>query len=118
MVTRLTESERGAQLEPLLAKGWTVVKDRDAVYKEFIFKDFNQAWGFMSRVALKADKMDHHPEWFNVYNKVRGCSYKTSCFFGGVQTHKHTNTWKADLFLTMSTRSRSPWRHMIAPALA
>ena len=47
-----------------------MVKDRDAIYKEFIFKDFNQAWGFMSRIALKADKMDHHPEWFNVYNKV------------------------------------------------
>ena len=47
-----------------------MVKDRDALYKEFIFKDFNQAWGFMSRIALKADKMDHHPEWFNVYNKV------------------------------------------------
>ena len=47
-----------------------MVKDRDAIYKEFIFKDFNQAWGFLSRIALKADKMDHHPEWFNVYNKV------------------------------------------------
>ena len=47
-----------------------MVKDRDAIYKEFVFKDFNQAWGFMSRIALKADKMDHHPEWFNVYNKV------------------------------------------------
>ena len=47
-----------------------MVKDRDAIYKEFIFKDFNQAFGFMTRVALKADKVDHHPEWFNVYNKV------------------------------------------------
>ena len=47
-----------------------VVKDRDAIYKEFMFKDFNQAFGFMTRVALKADKVDHHPEWFNVYNKV------------------------------------------------
>ena len=50
--------------------GWTMVKDRDAIYKEFLFKDFNQAFGFMTRVALKADKVDHHPEWFNVYNKV------------------------------------------------
>ena len=47
-----------------------MVKDRDAIYKEFMFKDFNQAFGFMTRVALKADKVDHHPEWFNVYNKV------------------------------------------------
>ena len=50
-----------------------MVKDRDAIYKEFIFKDFNQAFGFMTRVALKADKVDHHPEWFNVYNKVNHC---------------------------------------------
>jgi len=52
-------------------QGWSMVKDRDAIYKEFIFKDFNQAFGFMTRVALKADKVDHHPEWFNVYNKVQ-----------------------------------------------
>ena len=50
--------------------GWTKVQDRDAIYKEFIFKDFNQAFGFMTRIALKADKVDHHPEWFNVYNKA------------------------------------------------
>jgi len=71
MVTKLTEDMRKLQLSPLLDKGWTMVKDRDAIYKEFIFKDFNQAFGFMSRIALKADKMDHHPEWFNVYNKVQ-----------------------------------------------
>merc|ERR1712240_101515 len=71
MVTKLTEDMRKLQLNPLLEKGWTMVKDRDAIYKEFIFKDFNQAFGFMSRIALKADKMDHHPEWFNVYNKVQ-----------------------------------------------
>jgi 4a-hydroxytetrahydrobiopterin dehydratase len=44
---------------------------RDAIYKEFIFKDFNEAFGFMTRVAILADKFDHHPEWFNVYNKVQ-----------------------------------------------
>jgi 4a-hydroxytetrahydrobiopterin dehydratase len=43
---------------------------KDALYKEYVFKDFSQAWGFMSRVALMAEKMDHHPEWFNVYNRV------------------------------------------------
>ena len=47
------------------------MEGRDAVYKEFLFKDFNEAFGFMSRVALRADKVDHHPEWFNVYNKVQ-----------------------------------------------
>ena len=48
-----------------------MVENRDAIYKEFIFKDFNEAFGFMTRVALRADKVDHHPEWFNVYNKVQ-----------------------------------------------
>merc|ERR1712227_848853 len=71
MVSKLTSEERVAQLEPLFSKGWTKVQDRDAIYKEFIFKDFNQAFGFMTRIALKADKVDHHPEWFNVYNKVQ-----------------------------------------------
>ena len=43
---------------------------RDAIAKTFTFQDFNEAFGFMARVAIKADKMDHHPEWFNVYNRV------------------------------------------------
>merc|ERR1711953_280267 len=68
---KLNDVERKEKLQPLIEKGWSMVKDRDAIYKEFIFQDFNQAWGFMSRIALKADKMDHHPEWFNVYNKVQ-----------------------------------------------
>jgi len=71
MVSKLTDEERSTQLAPLLSKGWTMVEGRDAIYKEFLFKDFNQAFGFMTRVALKADKVDHHPEWFNVYNKVQ-----------------------------------------------
>lgn len=51
-------------------EGWSAVEGRDAICKSYEFADFNAAWGFMSRVALKADQMDHHPEWFNVYNKV------------------------------------------------
>ena len=51
-------------------KGWSEVKDRDAISKKFVFADFNQAFGFMARAALIAEKMDHHPEWFNVWNKV------------------------------------------------
>lgn len=94
---KLSDAERKQLLEPLLAKGWSLVNGRDAIYKEFLFKDFNQvkgalsfsvcltlrclhihnefclfkAFGFMSRVALYSDKVDHHPEWFNVYNKVQ-----------------------------------------------
>lgn len=51
-------------------QGWRAADGRDALTKEFRFKDFNAAFGFMTRVALYADKQDHHPEWFNVYNRV------------------------------------------------
>jgi 4a-hydroxytetrahydrobiopterin dehydratase len=51
-------------------KGWNAVEGRDAISKSFKFADFNAAFGFMTRVALKADQMDHHPEWFNVYSRV------------------------------------------------
>ncbi|KAF0288917.1 putative pterin-4-alpha-carbinolamine dehydratase [Amphibalanus amphitrite] len=67
---KLSDDERTEKLEPLLKAGWSKTDGRDAIEKKFQFKDFNQAWGFMSRVALKAEKMDHHPEWFNVYNRV------------------------------------------------
>ena len=50
--------------------GWTSVAEKDAISKTFKFADFNAAFGFMTRVALMADKLDHHPEWFNVYNRV------------------------------------------------
>ncbi|XP_076843031.1 pterin-4-alpha-carbinolamine dehydratase 2 isoform X1 [Brachyhypopomus gauderio] len=67
----LTASEREPLLMELKATGWVEVEGRDALYKELHFKTFNQAFGFMSRVALQAEKMNHHPEWFNVYNKVQ-----------------------------------------------
>jgi pterin-4a-carbinolamine dehydratase len=67
---KLTEEQRKEFVNPLIAKGWKLVDGRDAIQKEFKFTDFNRAFGFMTRVALKAEKMDHHPEWFNVYNKV------------------------------------------------
>lgn len=50
--------------------GWTEVQGRDAIGKTFVFKDFNEAFGFMTRAALVAEKMDHHPEWRNVYKTV------------------------------------------------
>ncbi len=52
------------------ASGWTALADRDAIRKSFAFGDFNCAFGWMTRIALLAEKLDHHPEWFNVYNKV------------------------------------------------
>ena len=58
--------------EAALAKlpGWTAAEGRDAIVRSYRFKDFNAAFGFMSRVALLAEKMDHHPEWSNVYDRV------------------------------------------------
>jgi len=50
--------------------GWSAAEGRDAIVKTFKFTDFNTAFGFMTRVALAAEKLDHHPEWFNVYNRV------------------------------------------------
>ncbi|XP_074959004.1 pterin-4-alpha-carbinolamine dehydratase 2 isoform X1 [Phalacrocorax aristotelis] len=67
----LTAEERSQVLLDLKASGWSESGERDAIYKEFNFKNFNQAFGFMTRVALQAEKMNHHPEWFNVYSKVQ-----------------------------------------------
>ena len=50
--------------------GWSAAEGREAIVKTFKFKDFNEAFGFMTRIALAAEKLDHHPEWFNVYNRV------------------------------------------------
>ena len=68
MVEKLSVAERRAAMARL--KGWKKTRGRDAMSRSFRFKDFNEAFGFMSRVALMAEKMDHHPEWFNVYNRV------------------------------------------------
>ena len=68
MIAKLSSSERDAVLKELC--NWQMVKDRDAIQRSFRFKNFSEAWGFMSRVALLAESQDHHPEWFNVYNKV------------------------------------------------
>jgi 4a-hydroxytetrahydrobiopterin dehydratase len=68
MAEKLTDSARKTALAKL--NGWSEVKGRDAISRKFTFKDFNEAFGFMARAALVAEKLDHHPEWFNVYNKV------------------------------------------------
>jgi len=68
MAAKLSADARKAALAKL--SGWSEVSGRDAISKKFTFKDFNQAFGFMTRAALVAEKMDHHPEWFNVYKTV------------------------------------------------
>ena len=68
MAEKLDATARRTALSELA--GWSDVDGRDAIQKTFKFKDFNAAFGFMTRVALMAEKMDHHPEWFNVYNRV------------------------------------------------
>ena len=68
MAEKLSDDARADALAGL--EGWAEVEGRDAIQRSFKFKSFNQAFGFMARVALKAEKMDHHPEWFNVYNTV------------------------------------------------
>jgi 4a-hydroxytetrahydrobiopterin dehydratase len=67
-IARLTEAERAALAADRPA--WRVVEGRDAIARSFRFKDFSEAWAFMSRVALLAEAQDHHPEWSNVWNRV------------------------------------------------
>ncbi len=67
-IAKLEGAARQAALQALA--GWQEVSGRDAIVKTFVFADFNTAFGFMTRVAIQADKADHHPEWFNVYNRV------------------------------------------------
>jgi 4a-hydroxytetrahydrobiopterin dehydratase len=68
MRAKLTDAERTQGLGQLAH--WTVVPGRDAIQRTFLFKDFSQAFGFMARAALAAEKLDHHPEWYNVWNRV------------------------------------------------
>jgi 4a-hydroxytetrahydrobiopterin dehydratase len=68
MAQKLDDAARAAALGELA--GWSAVDGRDAISKRFVFSDFNQAFGWMSRVAMLAEKMDHHPEWSNVYRTV------------------------------------------------
>jgi 4a-hydroxytetrahydrobiopterin dehydratase len=68
MSGRLSADVRAAALQEL--SGWSDVQGRDAITRTFTFKDFNEAFGFMCRVALVAEKHDHHPEWRNVYRTV------------------------------------------------
>jgi 4a-hydroxytetrahydrobiopterin dehydratase len=68
MPQKLSAEARKSALAKL--QGWSDADGRDAIRKTFVFKDFNAAFGFMTRAALVAEKLDHHPEWFNVYKTV------------------------------------------------
>jgi 4a-hydroxytetrahydrobiopterin dehydratase len=68
MAARLEGEDRIRELAAL--PGWKQVEGRDAIARSFVFRNFNEAFGFMTRIALEAEKMDHHPEWSNVYKTV------------------------------------------------
>ena len=70
MTGKLEGGARDAALTALATRDWAEVEGRDAVVKTYKFANFVEAWGFMSRVAILAEKMNHHPEWSNVYNRV------------------------------------------------
>lgn len=63
-------TDRETQLGPILVNGWEMVAGRDAIHKVYTFRNFIEAFGFMTKAALWAEKWDHHPEWFNVYKTV------------------------------------------------
>lgn len=70
MTEKLSQAARDAVLEPLLQNGWTYCEDRDAIRKTFVFENFVEAFGWMTKVAIWAEKWNHHPEWSNVYKTV------------------------------------------------
>jgi 4a-hydroxytetrahydrobiopterin dehydratase len=70
MTEKLSDEVRNSVLNPLKESGWTLLEDRDAISKTFEFADFTEAFAWMTRAALWAEKWDHHPEWRNVYNRV------------------------------------------------
>ena len=68
---KLTGDAREQALAPLIEAGWEIDPDRDAIRKDFVFKNFVEAFGWMTRIAIQAEKMNHHPEWFNVFKTVK-----------------------------------------------
>ncbi|EBA13687.1 4a-hydroxytetrahydrobiopterin dehydratase [Roseobacter sp. CCS2] len=70
MTDKLTAAEHAEKIDPLLENGWTLVDGREAIYKKFVFANFVEAFGFMTRAAIHAEKLNHHPEWSNVYKTV------------------------------------------------
>ncbi|KQB95159.1 pterin-4-alpha-carbinolamine dehydratase [Loktanella sp. 1ANDIMAR09] len=71
MTDKLTAAEHKELIEPLLENGWTLAEGGEAIHKEYVFANFVEAFGFMTRAAIWAEKLNHHPEWFNVYKTVK-----------------------------------------------
>lgn len=90
MPSKLDPVERTVALAAL--PSWSEVVGRDAITRRFVFRNFSEAWGFMARVALIAERMDHHPEWFNVYKTVE---VTLSTHDAGGVTHLDTTLAKA-----------------------
>ena len=70
MTERLSDTERKTMLDPLLETGWHLLDGRDAITKTYAFSDFTEAFAFMTRAAMWAEKWNHHPEWTNIWNRV------------------------------------------------
>ena len=70
MTEKLSQDARETEFTALTEAGWVLDEDRDAISKTYTFKNFIEAFGFMTRAAIWAEKWVHHPEWFNVYNRV------------------------------------------------
>ncbi|WP_417490334.1 4a-hydroxytetrahydrobiopterin dehydratase [Maricaulis sp.] len=70
MTSQTPAVKLGADAAVAQLEGWSAVAGKDAIHKSYSFADFNEAWGFMARAAIKAEVMNHHPEWFNVWNRV------------------------------------------------
>ena len=70
MTEKLSQAARDAVLGPLVETGWSLCKDRDAITKRFVFGNFVEAFGWMTKVAMWAEKWNHHPEWSNVYKTI------------------------------------------------
>lgn len=96
MPNKLTQIERNDELLSLLNNDWKIVDNRDAIFKKFKFKSFVQAFSWMTSVAIIAEKMDHHPEWANVYNTVEVTL--TTHSVGGLTKLDLTLARKMDLY--------------------
>ncbi len=94
----LDEEMRRTLLTPLLENGWEIDTGRDAICKRFTFRNFRKAFAWMSEIALWAEKMDHHPEWSNIYDEVR------------VTLQTHSASGLTELDTTLARRMDNAWR--------